>query len=502
MILDEIKAENESLSRIKLKEVTVSPSRGEAVFDFVSNTAVSADAKEKIVKILKKYVPETFSSVSVNFTKLVADGELVKKSVLDYFKTEFLSVSSAVNDENVTVEVFGDLCRFTISADDGVCAYMEANDVISRVSAHLSDIYCADFDGKAVSTGKAEYDDGFLRRGNVSEIERATVRTFKVSDVVKLWGEEISGEATYIADGGDVLGEAIFAGKVVQITEKTTKNGKAYYVIDIDDTTGRLSAKAFMTKAKLSKMEKLQVGSEIITRGEKEIFNGFQSYLIRDLSFCVFPKDFKPEEKPEKPVPKEYARIFPQPVVEYSQGGLFEQKEELADGLKDKSFVVVDIETTGIKYFLGDKITEIGAFKIVNGKITESFTTLVNPGVPISEEITKLTGIDDEMVKDKPSFNEVLPDFYKFCYGSTFVAHNIDFDFKFIKYMAKDSGYNFKNDGVDTLALSINTLPRQKNYKLNTVCAFFGIEFLHHRAMSDAYATAKLFLELMRYKKD
>ena len=173
----------------------------------------------------------------------------------------------------------------------------------------------------------------------------------------------------------------------------------------------------------------------------------------------------------------------------------------MSKSLSSRVFVV-DIETTGLSYISGDKITEIGAVRIKDGKIIDKFQTLINPEQEISEEITSLTGINDEMVKDAPTFDKVISDFYKYCDGYTIVAHNIEFDYKFIKFLASKAGYIFKNKGIDTYALSKETLPRLKNHKLNTVCGYFGIEFLHHRALSDAHATAKMLLKLAEVRKN
>ncbi|MBO4262880.1 MAG: 3'-5' exoribonuclease, partial [Clostridia bacterium] len=285
------------------------------------------------------------------------------------------------------------------------------------------------------------------------------------------------------------------------LTQKTTKNDKPYYVAEIDDTTGRISGRIFMTKEKEKKIDKLQVGTVVITGGELEIYKGYKSYKIEDVAYCTFPENFVPEERPKKPVPKNYSLVFPEPITILSQADMFAEERRVPDCLMGKTFVVVDLETTGVSFISGDKITEIGAVRIADGKITEQFTTLINPLMPIGEKITELTGIDDAMVADKPTFDEVLPDFYKFCHGAVIIAHNTDFDYNFIRFMSKDSGYDFSNGSIDTVALSKEVVPGLKNYKLNTVCGHFGIEFLHHRAMSDAYATAKLFLELIQIKK-
>ena len=147
---------------------------------------------------------------------------------------------------------------------------------------------------------------------------------------------------------------------------------------------------------------------------------------------------------------------------------------------------------------LGDKITEIGAVRIKNGIICETFQTLVDPGVPLSKRIVELTGITDEMLEGQPKIEDVFPDFMKFLGDNTFIGHNADFDFRFLKAAGKPLGYYLSNEVEDTLMISRKKLPNLTNHKLNTVCAHFGIEFRHHRALSDAFATAEAYIELSK----
>ena len=147
------------------------------------------------------------------------------------------------------------------------------------------------------------------------------------------------------------------------------------------------------------------------------------------------------------------------------------------------------------------KKIEIGAFKITDGEISESFTTFINPGRKLSDEIIALTGITEEMVASAPSYEQVMPDFYKFCYGSILVGHNIaGFDFKFVDYYWQRLGYTIPRKLIDTIPLSQELL-YLSNYKLNTIADRFGIVFNHHRAIDDALTTAKIFLELVKIKK-
>ncbi len=160
-------------------------------------------------------------------------------------------------------------------------------------------------------------------------------------------------------------------------------------------------------------------------------------------------------------------------------------------------FCVFDIETTGLSV-MNCKITEIGAVRIKNGEIQAEFNTLVNPEEAISEEITKLTGITDEMVKDAPKISEALREFLDFAGDSVLVAHNAGFDTSFIRKAADDCKYEFNNAYLDTVALSRYLIPELKNHKLDTLADHLGLgDFNHHRACDDARMLAMIFAKLI-----
>jgi DNA polymerase-3 subunit alpha (Gram-positive type) len=169
----------------------------------------------------------------------------------------------------------------------------------------------------------------------------------------------------------------------------------------------------------------------------------------------------------------------------------------------DDEFIVFDIETTGL-YPTKDRITEIGAVKIRQGKLVDRFSELINPEVSIPDNITKLTGINNSMVRDKDTIKKVLPRFLEFVGSSPLVAHNASFDCGFIRAKAVELGLEVTNVSIDTLQLSRMLLPELKKHKLNLVCEHLGIRLEnHHRASDDAAATAEMmlkFIEMMRDK--
>ena len=168
----------------------------------------------------------------------------------------------------------------------------------------------------------------------------------------------------------------------------------------------------------------------------------------------------------------------------------------------DSEFVVFDIETTGLSP-LTEAITEIGAVKIKNGQIVDSFNTFVNPMKPIPQKIVELTGITDAMVENAQPISVVLPQFYEFIGDATLVAHNAGFDTSFIKNAAKENGMDFSFCYIDTLELSRSLVNGVKNYKLDTLTKYFNVKLEnHHRACDDAMATAHVFLKLVDILKE
>ena len=193
-------------------------------------------------------------------------------------------------------------------------------------------------------------------------------------------------------------------------------------------------------------------------------------------------------------------------VIYGMEGYLVDDETEVAVNPKDHTiedtFVVFDIETTGFSP-KENNIIEIGAVKICGGEIKERFSTFVNPKEPIPYRIEKLTGINDDMVKDAPFINDALAQFRQFCEGAVYVAHNANFDMGFLKEKEAVSGIEREYSYVDTLGMARLLVPEISKFKLDNLCRFFKVSLEnHHRAVDDAEATAHIFLKLLdRLKK-
>ena len=174
-----------------------------------------------------------------------------------------------------------------------------------------------------------------------------------------------------------------------------------------------------------------------------------------------------------------------------------EQDESL-----DGTFVCFDIETTGLSP-KRDKITEIGAVKVENGVVVDTFETFVNPECPIPSKIVQLTGINDAMVKDASLDEEAVRNFLKFVDGAVVVAHNADFDTSFIRAVCDRMGEEYNLTSIDTVAICRSILPGIKNCKLDTVANFLRLgDFNHHRATDDAEILSRIFISLCDRLKD
>ena len=171
-------------------------------------------------------------------------------------------------------------------------------------------------------------------------------------------------------------------------------------------------------------------------------------------------------------------------------------RNDKGQSLNDE-FVVFDIETTGFSAHY-DRIIEIGAVKIKDGKITERFSEFVNPQIPIPIKIEKLTSINDGMVANADTIDKVLPRFLNFIGDAAVVAHNAEFDVSFIADNAERLGHKIDFTVLDTVLIAQYLMPGLKNFKLDTLVKHLGVVLNnHHRAVDDAEAT--YFLKAYRY---
>jgi DNA polymerase III subunit epsilon len=191
-----------------------------------------------------------------------------------------------------------------------------------------------------------------------------------------------------------------------------------------------------------------------------------------------------------EPAPALPADVGPLPSSQWAEQQSF---DELGRPLRDTTFCVVDLETTGASHRAGARVTEIGAVKVRGGEVLGEFQTLVNPRESIPAFISVLTGITDAMVAGAPSIETVLPQFLEFAAGTVLVAHNAPFDIGFLKAMCQEQRRAWPAlEVVDTAVIARRIVHRDEtpNCKLASLAQLFGASTTpNHRALEDARAT-------------
>lgn len=173
--------------------------------------------------------------------------------------------------------------------------------------------------------------------------------------------------------------------------------------------------------------------------------------------------------------------------------------------LSQKTWVVVDLETTGVSHARGDRIVEIGAVRLEGDRVSGEFSVLVNPERSIPYHAQRVHGISDRMVATAPRIAEVLPEFLAFCDGLPLISHNAPFDRGFLDAESlRAFNAPLHHAHLDTLRVSRQLLPKLARHNLDALVNHFGIrlEGDRHRALADARATAHLWVLLRRMAQD
>lgn len=467
----------------------------------VTDRAFSTDNKAAVNDIVLSYIPRYFSG-GAEISKLSPDSAMIENKIFEAINANFRALSATVDKSDIRAEKTENGFKFTIAVMD----VLSCGGVCEKICDYLKKRYCGSFYGECVKSGKnADEIEVEEERENIEY--DVPIRKFKIENFEFLEGSEKRGEAVYLADLNFAGENVVICGEIQDIRERVYTRGereKTYFNFVISDGTANFRVTYFTRVKSIDKIKELKVGDSVVFTGKNEEFNGSLRYTATTVDYGTPPANFVPEKKASKPVPKYYSVIAPKPYCDIEQTDFFSDNF-IPDCLKQNEFVVVDLETTGLNTSAVsgnmDKIIEIGAFKVKNGAIAESFTTFINPERKLSEEIINLTGITEDMVVNAPVCEKVMPDFFKFCEGAILVGHNIaGFDYKFIDYYCAHEGYMFERKIIDTIPLAQELL-KLSNYKLNTVADRFGITFNHHRAIDDALVTAKIFIELIKIKK-
>lgn len=467
------------------------------------------------------------------------------------------------NLQNIISEEFGQSFSVSfdgvLAVDSDSEAYIQSQKIIEEKKKREIDIAFAESERNLEEGAKRKKERETVKSIEVRK-DAYYYPTIIEGSAKPLYGNTFSTKnITPITDLASDSGRVVIWGDVFETECKTTKDGRKNIItIKITDYTGSMIVKVFDEIKAAKPAADIRKGSTIVCRGEVEYDRYINEIVLRARSIGTIKKVQVVDNAPEKRVELhlhtkmsamdgvsdassliKQAHSWGHPAIAVTDHGVaqaFPEAMDTVESLVDRedednpeafkviygteayfvndmisavvgkaeqsfstgTFVCFDLETTGLSA-AKEVMTEIGAVKIQNGSVVETFSTFVNPQRPIPSKITELTGITDDMVKNAPFEDTALKDFYDFCgEDAILVAHNAPFDTSFLRAAANRCGVEYNYTSIDTVAICRAILKDIKNCKLDTVAKYLRLgSFNHHRACDDAEILSRIFLSLV-----
>ena len=465
--------------------------------------------------VAKLKIKNIAAKVYLNKFKASFDGHILSIAVKDEISIEKLEGTEAILEKELLQDTFMEWSVKYVEGDLGV-----------------------DFQQKL--------DEQLDQKAKEQDIEREEHHRYVLGK--KIAKKPISIEAFYSLEFGD---EVVLEGEVFNLRVIRTSGDRFILLFNLNDGTSSVSVKAFIKEEKI----KIGDGSHVRLKGKKTMddFDPNEALVsLSDLTEISTPKTLE-DNAPKKRIELhahtkmsemdsivgverliDKAAAYGHSGVAITDGGVvyafpnaysYASKYEnfkiilgmegyvvndLAPkvyghympnkSLEEQDFVVFDIETTGLDPYK-DKIIELAAVRVKKGRIENSYSSLINPEIPIPQITTEITGIKDSMLEDAPKIEEVLDKFLEFCKGSILIAHNASFDMGFMRQKSLKLKREFNFGHIDTLQWCRSLLPNSRKHGLKEIGKLFGMDFRHHRALDDTNVTAHIFLKLMEILK-
>ena len=433
----------------------------------------------------------------------------------------------------------------------------EVNAIVEQNEAKQDEIK-AEKDAERAAK-KTEKEEKAAKAAQYAKRQESYRAAKKSEDPNLIYGRDFDEEPLELKQVVMEMGEIVFQGQVLTVETREIRNEKSILMFAVTDFTDTIMVKMFVKNEQLSEsLGAIKEGTFLKIKGvttldkyDGELTIGSVVGVKKISDFRQMRKDTSPEKRVELHCHTKMSdmdgvsavqdlvkrahswghkaiaitdhgvvQAFPDAnhfierldkedpfkIIYGVEAYLVDDSAEIAVGAGnqtlDDTYVVFDIETTGFSA-VSDRIIEIGAVKIRNGQQIDTYSTFVNPEIPIPFEIVNLTGITDDMVMDAPKIVEVLPEFLTFVGDAALVAHNAGFDVGFIEQNCKNLNIDKEFTYVDTVALARVLLPTLAKYKLNVVAKALNISLEnHHRAVDDAGATAQIFVKFVEMLKE
>lgn len=499
---------------LKLWEVTYDKESAKCKIAFLypQNVDITDEQKNKLEVFLYDFL-KINAKLEVKFKKSYLDDELINNYIIEYFKRNNFSLFVSIKQENIAISKNLNDINVKFCFPKEIMEYISENNIFEKLKEDIEKNFIASFYFE-MEKSQNEIDQSILvkRENEINVVNVKKVARYEVYDIKKIFGKDVTPYPELISEQKSEKTNVILAGEVGNIIKKQYKSKRSktldelnfFYTFDIKDATGTISAIHFSTKTNESKLDALTVGMHCLFLGDirNNIYNKL-TYFVNSVSHCIIVKDeilkVQEENKKEKFFfSDEYKTVKPQPYLDKHQENLF-FKNEYTDLINNNTIVVFDVETTGLEPEFAE-IIELGAVKVVNGELIETFQSLIKPENEIPSVITEITSITNDMVEDAPRVTQVLTDFILFSRDSVLSGYNVGFDMRFLQKFAQNMGFKFENRVEDAMSYARAQLSLG-NYTLKNVAKNLDISLKEaHRALNDAIATARVLIELNKKK--
>ncbi len=514
---------------LSLKSVVAKKRDGTVIVTFLypsTEPELSDEQKNEVTHWLSEKLSLEKMTLKVKFMRVFVEERLILKAIKEFFDEKFKLISTYTTEDSFKVKITPIDVQVEVELSSRLKKLFEEHNISVELAKFLKANFLREFVVIGVENPNL-IDEVDIENAQMKATYKVTQR-YQVQVLENIAGtgfkefsskQEVS-QAADAANAGDGNDEILlaFPEKISHIKEPKTnvvvagflraierkdfviKKGKkvgqskAYYPFVLQDEHGRIDGVYFCPKAYEQKMETLAESDYVVMHGDVRVSQVGKLQLVADkIARATKLEEVQKQEEVEYQGPV----VVPEKITALEQNFMFEQKNKYNRKIMGRTIVVFDIETTGLDRER-DQIIELGAVKIDDGNIIERFSTFVKPTKHIPYEVTKLTGISEDMVADAPPIGLVIRDFFNFSKDCVLCGHNIiEFDMHFIRREGAAEGLDFDNEIIDTLNEARVARLRTTRFNLGTVTKLLGISLEGaHRAWNDAYATAQVLLKL------
>ena len=500
--------------KVKLKSVQYDEQHNtcDVCFVYAEWYILDETQKQEIIKICHETLADV-SNINVKFRGAYVDKEILFSMFIDFLEKHYKALKEAFSLNDIQFKKDDQSIKITLKTDKITANMIKAGSFLRELKEYIQAecFYNVDIavDGSLTcdieAINKTQKQLGSTLSWALEQ--EKNLNKLCVDKIEYLMGRVIEEQPQFILMAKEHQNEPMtLCGVVSSFNESTYKKKSKYPNIEpvdairitfnLTDASGTIRVVMFPNDQDVQKLRLITDGQQLIISGTVNNYNDQLSFRAKSISTCHITQN--EIHYCYRGVDDKFNYVVPKPWIEVTQMDLFSMMaDNVSDYLKQNTIVMFDLETTGLDPERC-MITEIGAVKIKNGKCVETFQTLVNPQTPIPREVVEKTHITDEMVKDAPTIDQVMPDFYKFVDGAILSAYNIAFDYAFLDRIGHKLRFKFDNKQIDCLDVVRQKVASLSNYKLTTVSKALNIELKNaHRALADALAAAKVFIKLM-----